>query len=1261
MDPLTSILLSITSSIVLKAGCTILDWMQDKKNVLMKAAKRTDRELGISLVGLSLEAWTWSDDFKKALASLYEGNRAIPDTFLIESYKQCLPATGNADQIAPLATEIIKKFFTYIWEELLKSDKGQIVHAAREEALHAVTQTRIDSLQQQVNDISVSLATTGARAAEEDKHSERLNAQLDVVKELLNHDKYDAALQELTSIGQDAARSGASSRVRFRISTGLASCAIERGDVAEAIAEYKKAYCYEPMEIVAVSNRAYAAFLEHHYDEAEAFANEALELSGNSIEAVPIRLAILEARGKDEEIEGFIKERKELLDNPRIRLILGQIRMKRGDFALAREHFEKAIELCTNDWRPYYFHGVSLLSPVQVKLHGKALLPPPMTDDDRAIIKAGILSLDHALVYLEASDLKRETSDAYASRAAAKALLGELSDADSDCRRAVAAYPKGYLANRNSGIMALEKGDFDSAVFFFSSIDNPEEHHEVTIPHALALLKANKNNQAALLLEPPYLQSEDQDEIVQIGLLLIQSYSREGKPEMLREMLTGLEGRAISESHKDILRVEIYGKLGTPDCLNEALERLLKESDLPRFIGLHAADILYDNRDYTHAADLYGKYLSETDGLPHLQRYVISLYNSRRPKESLETAQRIRGQGSAIPVVSEIEAFVLEYYGYIDKAALLYEQLSQAEPANPTHKLHHLECLMRLGQEKEAQAILLSMLDSQELMTPTQLIHVSKLQLILKVGEPLATLYEGLKRGYDDPEIQLSYIGLLHSASRGLSVELLPQIVQVDCVAILKEQQLTSVYAIVEDSGVAGPIHAIRPDSKLARALIGKKVGDLVQIQSREQGAIQDRWVTIAAVFSKYVYAFQQIGATFETRFMGAKGFQRVDISENDLSEFKLMIKKKHLYVAAVLRMYEAGRLTLGTCASITGDSLIDAWGAMVSLENGSLFVTQGSTLEAELQETAAVKNSNAILDLSAVLTIVSTGLGDYLFRHFDILYIPQSVVDEISQELANYRLVGRDVGMMVGMRNGEYVRQELTDDDHKRQEEFYERLLAFCRSEGCRIVTPQKAIGLDTEQYDQMCRLVGRASIDAILLADEMKLPLYSDDLFLRQFAQTHQAVSAFVSTPYVLAVLFEKSLITEIDYYKAIRKLVLSNYAYVRIPSGFLTWLLKENQMRITPAVEKIFRRTFGPVCDPGAAVSVASSVIKDVWLATSLSHFRSFILDFICQLFLGRPDGRALLASMEKSLKERFYLYPQPLREIIPRIRFWRGIIS
>jgi len=1258
MEIISPILFSIASSAVIKTGKTAFDWLLNKENVVSLAAKKTQKEYDIDLVSLALESWTWSPEFRDAFENLYNGKHEIADSDLIESFRRILPASGNADEIEPLASDIIHKFVANLRDELLKSSQGPVVHAAREEALHATTHAGIESIDRKIDNLVMSVPTTGSRDSQEDKKDEMFNNQLDVIKDILKQDRFESARPQLNIIAEEASRSGASKRVMFRIATGLASCAIRQGDVETAITEYKKAYTYAPDEIIAISNRAYAALLEENLDGAQQFIDEALLISSNSVEAAVINIAILDARQVYEEIDSFVAANKQLLDSAQVRLILGHTALRKSDYLIASDHLAIAIELDQSEWRSFYYYSISLLGPIQAKYHGKALFAPPMESADVEIVEKAISALDSSITLLEKTDLKRERSEAYANRAAAKALKGDIQGAESDCMNAIVAQPDGYLANRNAGIIALEKGDYNTAASYFGSIENAEERAEITLPYAVTLLRAEKPEEAINVLEDQYVTSESDDEIAQLGILLIQAFSDAGKSDKLLEMLEGVEQKNIGLGHKEMLKAEIYRKLDDHNKQQISVDQLVKQDKLPRFIGLYVADFLYDLQEYSKAAKLYGEHLTISDPIPLQQRHVISLYNSQQAEKALDLAQKIRARGQVIPVVSEIEAFVLEYYGQLESALELYEKLSNLEPKKPTHNIHKLECLMRLGKAEDSKQILESILTDLSEIGPDLLIHVSKLQLILSVGNPLSTLYEGLRRGYDNPQIQLSYLGLLHSAAASSSEELLPLTVDVDSVVILKENDQKTAYAIVRDSSIAGSTTPINPESDLGRALLGKRKGDTVQVTSRERGAVQDRFAEITVVLSKYVYAFQQIGATFETRFMGFKGFQRIDISDNDLTDIKMMVKKKHLYISTINEMYNAGKLTLGACAAITGDSIIDVWGAMVSLDQGYLKVAQGSGDEANEIENSVSAHKAAVLDLTSILTIVGTENEGFLSNHFEKVYIPQSVVDEIEQERSNHQLFGHHVGMVVGMRDGEYVKQELTDEDHKRQDEFYDKLLSLCRSEFTEIVAPIDAVDINSNEFDKMCETLGRSSVDAILLAKEKDIPLYSDDLHLRQHARTEHTLSKFIASPYLLSVLHRSDSIGNEEYYRALQKLVLSNYTYVRIPTEFLKWLLEENQMRVTPIVEKVFGRTFGPLCDLNAAVNVASAVIKHVWLSSSLTHLKAFILDFVCRLFRQRPDGPVVLVALEQALRDQFQLYTKPLGEILPRIRFWSG---
>jgi hypothetical protein len=296
------------------------------------------------------------------------------------------------------------------------------------------------------------------------------------------------------------------------------------------------------------------------------------------------------------------------------------------------------------------------------------------------------------------------------------------------------------------------------------------------------------------------------------------------------------------------------------------------------------------------------------------------------------------------------------------------------------------------------------------------------------------------------------------------------------------------------------------------------------------------------------------------------------------------------------------------------------------------------------------------VIDLPAALTIVNLGLVDKLNRILETIYVPQTAVDEALEELENYRAYGHLASMTIGMYKGEYVRREISAEEHDMHQRWLERLLAFLQSSAAKIVPAEMSIEMSPGEFQKISKVLGRSSLDAISVAVGKKVILYSDDLHLRSFAANQFGASYGISTIDVINKLRFTGAIDDTAFFKCLRTLILSNYYYVRASTEFLSWILEENQMCVNREVDKIFRVVFGSDCSASTAVTVASGVLLKVWLSVPLHHQKNFMLDFLCGILIQHPESRKILLGLKGAVMNKFHLYPQPLPVILSRIDFW-----
>ena len=123
-------------------------------------------------------------------------------------------------------------------------------------------------------------------------------------------------------------------------------------------------------------------------------------------------------------------------------------------------------------------------------------------------------------------------------------------------------------------------------------------------------------------------------------------------------------------------------------------------------IALELANIYYSLDRYSEAAELYGEIVDKTSDNPITRKYLISLFNEGSYRETLILAQSLRGDREAIPVVTELEALVMQHIGDLDRAIELFEKLSHVEPQNISHCVRIALLHLRRVNRDTAQRVL---------------------------------------------------------------------------------------------------------------------------------------------------------------------------------------------------------------------------------------------------------------------------------------------------------------------------------------------------------------------------------------------------------------------------------------------------------------------------------------------------------------------------------------------------------------------------
>jgi hypothetical protein len=280
--------------------------------------------------------------------------------------------------------------------------------------------------------------------------------------------------------------------------------------------------------------------------------------------------------------------------------------------------------------------------------------------------------------------------------------------------------------------------------------------------------------------------------------------------------------------------------------------------------------------------------------------------------------------------------------------------------------------------------------------------------------------------------------------------------------------------------------------------------------------------------------------------------------------------------------------------------------------------------------------------------------LLDRLPKLFSKIFVPQAVLDEINLTLAGNVLGGRPSGTL-GKSGDHYFHREITSDELARGKKFLEDLRDFVES-STEIIPIPSLLDVPPERIDSLRQILPECALASILAARERSTILFSDDLGLRQVAETEWKVKGvWVQT--VLSDLLKRKIITKDEYHAAVQKLILANYFFVSINPDDILYELKKNGWDISRQITSVFATLHAPDCEEGTAVVLVADLIRAVWLEPIMDHQRQMVLDLALNaLTTNRLSARVIL-KLKLELNRRFGLLPIHYQTVMQTVQLWQ----
>ena len=1198
--------------------------------------------------GPALAAWVGSDSFNEFVGQIEEGRRSI----LPSDITSFIAATGfyAPENKRELAASVLSTFL-YALVSQLYQELGLTVAEQRQKYLHFEAEHAADRRQADVIDGIERIESQGIHlismfeSAEPRPGEEAFSARLDEARRLLREGRLSAAESILRPLDTELRQLQSHSHLRARIAVNIAACRIQFLDLVEAETYLTRALDLEPDFVKALNGLAQLELIRGDYDAAAMRSERSLECEPDNEDGQTMRLLALDGLDSPE-VAPILADPEWGKESALQTLARGEVLLRRESFDEAQESFRRAIALNPDEPQAHILLAQAIFAPIQQSFRTRPPLPWRVSGAASDGLDAALRHMSEAIRLLEGREPPQRMRDARCQRGAMAAVAGRADEAVRDFDRVLAEDDRHPSALMNKGLWLLQQDRCEDALVLFRRAQEADPDREFTVLIALCELNIGRPAEARHLLEQVWQPSVDERSQIEVGALLMRACQREGLGARADEIEAAIAATwpgdpealsAIADRHMSA------GKLAeAADLLREALAD--SSNGANETIQLQLAEACMQLEQWADAADLYAPIADQTTNSPTMRSYCVAMFNAHMYAEVRAAASKLRALVGPVPVITEIEAQVEEYVGNLDKAVDLYLQLDKKSDGDPSYRILAATLCVQHGDRQRALDLVAGIDAHAVWEKPIPLMQLAQLRHELGLDEVMPLAYQARRRGIDNPDIHMAYLGLMLARESDVPA---PEIAGVDTTVVLRHGDEQQIFTITDEPSASRDRGELRPDDILAVLIMGKKVGENVVAAEGDLGRVE---YTIAEVKSKFVAANQETFLNFSIWFPKNTSLQRLDVSEGDFSKLFLALDHQDERNTQVVNLYVNGPFTIGAVASATGRTVIETWGEMTSRKDVHVKAAAGSIDDLRREVALLSSCDSIVLDITGLLAIAHLGIQDEMKRRYGRILVSQGVLGEVNRTL-NVRFGLRRPAMTLGKEGDHYIRTEITEESYKRGKAFVQGMGDFIAT-ACEIVPHEEVLGMDPERYEQLTKLLGVAATTTLLVAKGSQKIIFCDDQALKGIA-AGEARMPTVSVQAILTDLQTRGLINVSQYSQAVGALMLARYRHLLVAVDDIVWALEEASMGISPTVIALFEAIRAPACSEDSAVGVVTGVLEKVWQKAIPLPTKMLVLDLALADLMQNRSSTRVADKLKTALSQRFAHAPQALRPIFETI--------
>jgi len=678
---------------------------------------------------------------------------------------------------------------------------------------------------------------------------------------------------------------------------------------------------------------------------------------------------------------------------------------------------------------------------------------------------------------------------------------------------------------------------------------------------------------------------------------------------------------------------------------------------------LDIADGLYEIEEFEEAALIYKRVVDKTLNTPLSRRLMNSYYRAGMMGNALEICRVLHERFGLTGYTVEMESAIYEEIGDLAKAKGICEVYLKESPGDSRIQLRLAVINLRSNNFEELDRFLDSAIEIKSLSLDHGLQYAGLLAVRNRGQKAFSVAYELRRKFFNNPQAHLRYMGIFLQREKDASDWLNATKVVVDTAVCIEEDSRRREWYLIEDREDADTSRReFNLNHPLVKQMLAKSVGDAVVLIDSPYSKISGKIIEIK---SKYIYAFQESLSSFETLFPGTTGMWKVKVGipqkEGAIPKgFQPVfddISKQHERGLLIERLYKEGKLTIGAFSILAGRDIMQVWNRLISSPEPGVIACNGSFEERQLADSFIVSEVKLVADLVAIMTLHAIGVTDFMVKRFGKIGIAQSVVDVLSETITERKGIQAKGFMVIGKEGDQFVRQEISAEDIKRNLEYLENILKWIGT-SCEILPCKAALTVKRNQRQQLEKTIGLSSIETVLIASEAGAILYTDDERLRSLARCEFKVNGVWTQVLLMKCLNERTL-DRGKYNEYVIQLASLNYRHTSVDAFVLIEAAKRSGWAPKPPFTTVLKMLGGLYSNEGSAVVVGTTFIYELFKQTMLPQQRDQLILALLDTITSKRNPGVVLTRLKKGLERNFYLIPLSLTQVLSVIDAWEKL--